>query len=153
MATEIVVVEASVVGTVRQILAVARSTLQQHGTHLPTAVLHTLEGVLPIVLPFKNDEQKRALVEYVKKEAIERHAFAVTTITCARVVDSRTGSESEALVLATAIQGGGPYTVVQHFSRHSDRSIGLFGELTEGDEAAMPGQMIIFPDWQEEVGH
>jgi hypothetical protein len=143
----------AIVEAVRAMVPVARRTLEEYGSHLPTAVLHTLEGMVPIVLPFKNDHQKKALIQYVKAEAIRRHAFAVTTVTHARVVDSRTGEEGEALVLATAIQRGAPYVVVQPFTRDRDRSIEAFGTVIDGDEAAMPGQMMIIPDWDEEVCH
>ena len=153
ISTSIMAVEAAVVESVRKILPIARATLQQQGTHLPTAILHTLEGLLPIVLPFKDDEQKRALVAYVKRQAIERHAFAVTVVTCARVVDSRANDEEEALVLATSVQGGAPYSVTQRFWRNDDRSVSRFGEVVEGEEAAVPGQMMILPDWSEEVRH
>ncbi len=125
----------------------------EHGTHLPTAILHTIEGAVPIVLPFKNNEQKRELVEFVKKQAVLRQAFAVTTVTCARIVDSRTGREQESLVLSTAIQGGRPHFMVQNFMRGPDREVIGFGEPQEGDLAAMPGQMMIIPQWHEEVSH
>jgi len=138
---------------VRQLLVVARSTLEEEGLHLPTAILHTVEGMLPIVLPFKDDNQKRALTNFVKKEAVQRHSFAVTTITSARIVDSRTGEDKECLVLATSVQGGRPYIVVQHFSRRDQAGPIEFGEIIEGEDAEMPGQMIIFPDWDTEVCH
>lgn len=151
--TTIVAVEESIAHAVKEILAIARATLREHGSHIPTAILHTLEGLLPIILPFKNAEQKKGLVEYVKIQALQRHAYAVTTVTCARIVDSRTGDEEEALVAATAIQGGSPYVVVQRFSRDSDRVVMEFADPTEGEGAAMPGQMLILPDWEEEVRH
>jgi len=149
----IVEVHEAIVAAVREILPIAQATLRDHGTHLPTAVLHTMEGLLPIVLPFKDDYQKSALVDYVKKEAVELHAFAVTTVTCARILDSRTGEEEEALVLATVIQGGAPHVVVQRFFRGDDRSVTAFGDAVEDDLAAMPGQMMIFPEWHDEVCH
>ncbi len=142
----------SIVSTVRELLSVARYTLQQWGCHLPTSVLHTMNGTVPIVLPFKNNEQKKALVEYVKKQALSSFSFAVTTITAAKVVDSRTGGEQECLVLATSIQGGKLHVLVQYFSRGDDGII-TFGEIIEGDEAIMPGQMVIYPDWAEETSH
>lgn len=138
---------------VRKIAVIARQNLLEQGTHLPTAILHTLDGMFPIVLPFKNDEQRKALIDYVKDQAIQRHAFAVTTVSCAKVVDSRTGKEEETLVLATAIQGGSPYMAVQAFARGSDDVVTGFGELVEGDKAAGPGQMTIFPDWEGETRH
>ncbi len=143
----------AIVDTVRAIRAIARRTLEEQGFHLPTAILHTMEGVLPLVLSFKNDAQKKALAEFVKDEAVRRHAFAVTTVTCARVLDSRTGEEQEMLVLATAIQGGAPYVVVQPFVRDQNRAVTAVGAVIDGDEAAMPGQMMIIPDWDEEVCH
>jgi len=139
--------------TVRVILGIARRTLQEEGSHLPTAILHTMRGMMPIVLPFKNDEQKRALVKQVKKQALEKGAYAVTTITCGRIVDSRTGQEQESLIVATAIQRGRPHMVVQPYSRDADRRVVGFGETIEGERAAMPGQMMILPDWDEEVSH
>jgi hypothetical protein len=153
MSTSMVAVEAAVEESVRKILPIARATLSQQGTHLPTAILHTLEGLLPIVLPFEEDEQRRALVAYVKRQAVERHAFAVTMVTCARVVDSRTGDEEEALVLVTSVQGGCPCAVTQRFWRDDDHAVSRFGEVVEGDEAVTPGQMMILPDWDEEVRH
>lgn len=151
--TKIVAVEASITEAVRSILSIARATLVEHGTHLPTAILHTLEGMYPIILPFKDDEEKKTQVTYVKNQALERHAYAVTTVTCARIVDSRSNDEEEVLVVATAIQGGCPYVVAQRFSRDSDRIVRDFAEVVEGEDAAMPGQMLIFPDWDEEVRH
>jgi hypothetical protein len=139
--------------SVRDILGIARETLARHGTHLPTAVLHTLQGLIPIVLPFKDDEQKRALVRYVKKQAIETHAFAVTTVTNARIHDSRTGSEQECLVLATVIQRGRPQVLLQHYSKDEQAGTVEFGAAVTGDEAVVPGQMMIFPDWEEETCH
>ena len=154
MSTSMVALEAAVRESTSKILSIARTTLVQQGTHIPTAILHTLEGLFPIVLPFENNEQKRALVDYVKTQAIERHAFAVTTVTCARVMDSRTGEEDEeALVLATSVQAGKPHVVTQRYWREEDRSVVRFGEVVEGDEAALPGQMMIFPDWNEETRH
>ena len=98
-----IVVHQSVIDSAREILSVARKTILEEGTHLPTAVLHTMDGMFPILLPFKNNEQKGALVEFVKQQAIERHAFAVTMVTCGRIVDSRTGEEEESLVLALSL--------------------------------------------------
>jgi hypothetical protein len=37
--------------------------------------------------------------------------------------------------------------------RDQDRSIKGFGAVIDGDEAAMPGQMMIIPNWDEEVCH
>ncbi len=151
--TKIVAVEASIAEAVRAILSIARTTLAEQGTHLPTAILHTLEGLFPVVLPFKNDEQKRGLVDYVKAQALERHAYAVTAVTCAQIVDSRTGKEEEALVVATTIQGGLPYVVIQRFLRDADGGAAEFGDIVEGEDAVMPGQMLIYPDWEDEVRH
>jgi hypothetical protein len=149
----IIDVNQTIIETVRQLLAIARSTLEQDGAHLPTAILHTVEGMIPIVLPFKDELQRRSLVDFVKKEAVERHCFAVTTITSARIVDARSGLEQECLVLATSVQGGRSYVVVQYFSRNEDSDGIDFGEIVEGEDADMPGQMTIFPDWDEEVCH
>jgi hypothetical protein len=153
MSTHIVAVEESVVRSVRQILVVARETLQQQRCHIPTAVLHTLDGMIPIVLPYESTDERNTLVDYVKEQALERHAYAVTTVTAVRVLDSRTGEEEEALVLATAVQGGRPHVVVQKFFRDGEQAVERFGDVVEGDEAAGPGQMIIFPDWHEERYH
>jgi len=139
--------------TVREILRIARRTLQEEGAHLPTAILHTMGRMIPIVLPFKDDEQKRALVELVKKQALEKSAYAITTITCARIVDSRTGQVQESLILTTSIQRGRPHVVVQPFSRDADRRVIGFGEMIEGERAGMPGQMMILPDWDAEISH
>ncbi len=146
-------VHSSIQEAVRKILEIARFTLQEHKLHMPTAVIHSFDGMVPIILPFKDDEQKRALVEYVKDEAVKIHAYAVTAVTSARIVDSRTGAEEECLVLATAIQGGRPYVLVQHFTRDDDRGIVDFGAVVEGEDAEMPGQMIIMPEWDREVSH
>jgi hypothetical protein len=143
----------SIVETVRRLLEIARMTLEQDGAHLPTAVLHTVEGMIPIVLPFKDDSQRKALVDYVKKEAVERHSFAVTTITSARIIDPRTRQEQECLALTTSVQGGRTYVVVQHFSRNENLGVIDFEEVIEGEDAEMPGQMVIYPDWDEEVCH
>ena len=143
----------SVIDAARDILSVARKTILEEGTHLPTAILHTLEGLFPILLPFKNNEQKSALVEFVKQQAMEKHAFAVTMITCGRIVNSRTGEEEESLVLATSIQGGRPHLIIQPYFRGPDRHVIGFGDIEEGDLAAMPGQMMIIPPWDEQVSH
>jgi hypothetical protein len=142
-----------IVGHVREMLPIARLTLEEQGTHLPTAILHTETGMLPMVLPFKDDEQRRALTEHVKRKALEKSAYAVTTVTCARIVDARTSEEHESLVLATCIHRGRPYFVAQSFVRGPDRRVVSFGEVLEGDEAAMPGQMMIIPEWQEETAN
>lgn len=151
--TNIIAVEASIAEAVRAILPIARATLVEQGTHLPTAILHTLEGLVPMILPFENEEQKKGLVEDVKTLALKRHAYAVTTVTCAHIVDSRTGKEDEALVVATTVQGGIPHVVIQHFTRDADGVASVFGDVVEGEEAVSPGQMLIFPDWDEEVRH
>ena len=148
-----IVAEESVVEAVRAVLPIARQTLLQEGSHLPTALIHTLDGILTCVLPFKDDEQKRTLVDYVKQQAIKKHAYAVTTVTCARVTDSRTGEEQETIVVATAIQGGPPHIVTQDFIRDPDKKLIAFSEPEEGAHAALPGQMFIIPAWEEETGH
>jgi len=151
--SSMIIVEQTVAETVKEIVAIAKKTLVETGTHIPTAVLHTIEGMLPIVMPFKNDRQKRALVDYVKEQALERHAYAVTTVTSARIVDSRSGKEEECLVVATSIRGGRPHYMVQRYVRGSDKHVLEFGECTEGDLAATPGQMLIVPPWEDEVSH
>ena len=92
-------------------------------------------------------------MSYVKQQALEKHAYAVTTVTCARVIDSRTGEEQESLVLATSIQGGSPHVVTQCFTRGPDRRVIAFSDPEEGDRAAMPGQMFIIPTWNDQIGH
>ncbi|MFC1837002.1 hypothetical protein ACFL2Q_20165 [Thermodesulfobacteriota bacterium] len=138
---------------VDKILEIARETLLQHGSHLPTVILHTLQGTCPMVLPFKDAEQKKAMLEFVKKTAVEKNAYAVTTVTCARIVDSRTGEEEESLVVTTAVQGGGSDAVVQSFIRDAERHVIAFGDAISGDHAAMPGQLTIFPPWEDEIPH
>jgi hypothetical protein len=145
--------EETVIEAVRAILPIARQTLLQDGSHLPTALLHTFDGILPYVLPFKDDEEKKALTKYVRELALEKHAYAVTMVTCARVIDSRTGEEKESLVLATSIQGGSPHVLTQGFTRGPDRRVVAFAEPEEGDHAALPGQMFIIPTWDDEIGH
>jgi len=143
----------SIIDSAREMLGIARRTLAQEGTHFPTAVLHTMGGMVPMVLPFRDHEQRSALVAYVKQKSVELHAFAVSTITCARIVDSRTGRDQECLVVATTVQRGLPHVVVQHFARNEPAKAIEFGEIIEGDDAVMPGQMMIFPDWDEEICH
>jgi hypothetical protein len=143
----------SVIEDVRKMSAISREVVLREGTHVPTAVIHTMEGTITVALPFKDAHQKRALLDFVRKRAVEFHAFAVTAITCAKIVDPRSGVEEESLVFATAIQGGRPHFMVQTFSRGPDRRVVAFGEPKEGDHAAMPGQMLIVPAWEEEVRH
>ncbi len=143
----------SIQDAIRNLLEIAKFTLQEHNAHMPTAILHSFEGTVPIVLPYEDNEQKRSLTEYVKNEAIKNHAYAVTVISSAKIVDSRSGDEEECLVLATSIQGGRPYVVVQHFERDIERRLITFGEVIEGEAAEMPGQMLIIPDWDQELCH
>ncbi|MCA1961291.1 MAG: hypothetical protein LDL33_10890 [Desulfomonile sp.] len=148
-----IIVEQAVAEMVKEIVSIAKRTLMETGTHIPTAVLHTLDGMLPIVMPFKDDIQKRALMDYVKEQALARDAYAVTTVTSARIVDPRSGEEEECLVLATSIRGGRPHFLVQRYTRGPGKQVNEFGECTEGDRAAMPGQMLIVPSWEDEVSH
>lgn len=148
-----IVVEEAVAEATREIVSIAKKTLLELGTHIPTAVLHTPEGLVPVVLPFKNDAQKRALVDFVKEQALARHAYAVSTVTCARIVNSRTGGEVECLVVATSVRGGRPRIMVQEYARGPHRQVIEFGESSEDDLAAMPGQMLIIPPWENEVSH
>ena len=143
----------SVVEAVQEILRIARSSLEEQGTHPPTAILHTIERMIPIVMPFENDGEKAALTERVKKQVAQHHAHAVTTVTSAQIVDSRTGEKQQCLVAATAMQGGRPYVAVQYFSKDEDTGAVEFGEVIEGEDAEMPGQMIIIPEWEEETCH
>lgn len=143
----------SVAESVRAIMGIARDTLVQYGTHLPTVIFHTMEGLLPVILPFKDEGQRKALSEYVKKRAVELHAVALTTVTCARIVDHRSGTHEECIVAATTIQRGRPYVVRQSFSRDETDAVVAFGDMIEGEDAIMPGQMLIFPDWDDETFH
>lgn len=149
----VVSIDDTIIESVSRILVLARQTLLEQGVHLPTAILHTINGLYPIVLPFEDDDQKRILIGSAKKKAIEKHSYAVTTVTAAHIVHARSGLEEEALVLATSIQGGMPYIVLQGFSRDENGIVTGFGELIVGDEAAMPGQMMVVPDWEDEVCH
>jgi hypothetical protein len=149
----VIEVEQAVKDIVPEILAMARGALLDQGTFLPTAFVHTKDGLFPLLLPFKDDMQKKALVDMVKKEAVRLHAYAVTTITCARIVDTRTGEEEESLVVTTAIRGGVPHIAEQSFKRGDNRVVLYFGEVCEGDSAGRPGQMMILPDWNEEPVH
>ena len=144
-------VDQSIMDAIRQILDVARYTLLEQQTHLPTAILHTWEGMFPYVLPFKSARQKEALVDFVKEQVREKQAFAVTTVTLGRIVNSRTGADEECLVMVTVIQPGRSYAITQTFVRDELRNTLEFGELREGDDAAMPGQMAIFPIWENEI--
>ncbi len=148
-----IIVDESIKEVVRTISGIARQTLLQQGGHLPTAVLHTLEGMVTLVLPFKDGAQRKSLVDYVRRKALESHAYAVTTITCARIVDSRSGEEEESIVIATAIQGGRPYYCRQSYIRDCDQHVIAFGELVEGESAALPGQMLVIPDWDQQTRH
>ena len=145
--------EHTIVERVRTIMAIARQNLLETGSHLPMAILHTIEGVFPIMLPFKDIDQKRALIQFVKGQALEKKAFAVSTITCAKVIDSRTGEKEESIVVATAVQGGRPHYASQSYVRGPDRHVLAFGKAVEGDGAATPGQMMIIPEWDRETRH
>ncbi len=79
MSTVIVAMHDMIVESVRSMAPIARKTLLASGSHIPTAILHTMSGLFPIIIPYETQEQKKLLVEYVKKEAIKRHAFALTT--------------------------------------------------------------------------
>ncbi len=130
-----------------------RFTLQKQRTHLPTAILHTWQGMFPLVLPFEDDSQKKELVDFVKEQVREKQAYAVTTVTVGRILSTRTGDEEECLVVATVIQPGRAYTIMQKFLRDELRNTIEFGELSEGDDAVVPGQMAIFPAWDHEICH
>ncbi|MFH0957577.1 MAG: hypothetical protein V1897_02640 [Pseudomonadota bacterium] len=151
MLTRILAIRETIVESVRKIAPIARQTLQLSRTHSPTAILHTISGFYPIVMYYENSEQKKAVVEYVKKEARERHAYAVTTITNNTIVDCRSGEGEEALVLATSIRGCQPYIVMQKYARNMLGAVASFYEMIEGEEAVAPGQMLIFPEWDQEI--
>jgi hypothetical protein len=138
---------------IERLLEIARFTLQEHRAHMPVAIVHIMEGAIPIPLPFENSEERKTMVEYVKSVAVETHGYAVTVITSARVVDSRTKAEEECLVLATSVQGGKTHVMIQPFTRNADRGIIEFGPSVEGEQAEMPGQMFIFPEWDQETRH
>ncbi|MFH0823232.1 MAG: hypothetical protein V2B18_10825 [Pseudomonadota bacterium] len=144
-------VERSVIEAVRQIAYIARQTLLQQGSHVPTVVLHTVRGYYPIVLPYETSEQKRTQVDFIRRKAMEEHAYAVTTVTNAKVINRRTGKETETIVMATSIQGGRPYFSVQPYVRDELGNVIAFDDPVEGEEAAMPGQMLIVPYWEDEV--
>jgi len=153
LSTVIVAVKDMIVESVNKMAPIARQTLRTSGSHTPTAILHTISGLLPILLPFENNEQKRECVEYVKKEALKRQAYAVTTITNSSIIDCRTGSGEEALVLATSIQGGQPYVVIQKYTRDKFGLIEDFHYIVEGEDAFIVGQMLIYPEWDTETTH
>jgi hypothetical protein len=137
----------------REVLAMARSLVLRQGALYPTAVLHTREGLTPLVLPFKNSEQKRAMVTYVQQRALDLHAYAVTTVTCARVVDSRTREEEESIICVTTVQGGAPLFMAQTLTRDEQGVVICFGDVEEGDSVCGPGQMMILPEWDRQTRH
>jgi hypothetical protein len=143
----------SIEHVVQHILRIARKTLVESGAHIPTAVLHTTGGYVPIIMPFKDDQQKRALMERVKEQVLDAQAYAVTTVTCARLVDNRTGEEDELLVLATCVRSARPYVVFQPFHRDRHGRVVSFGNVVTGEDAEIPGQMMIIPDWDAEARH
>jgi hypothetical protein len=144
-------VDQSILDAIRQVLEVARYTLLEERTHLPTAILHTWQGMVPYILPFKDDAQRTALVDFVKEQVREQQAYAVTTVTLGRMINSRTREEQECLVVATVIQPGRSFVITQAFTRDELRRTVEFGEVREGDDAVMPGQMAIFPSWDDEI--
>lgn len=147
--TKIVAVDESVKRAVEVMLPIARDTLRRDGCHSPTAVLHTLTGVIPILLTFQDIVQRRDQVEQVKVMALEEDAFAVSAITSAKVVDYRSSEFEEALVIATTIRGAKPYVVTQSFLRDPNGAVTSFKDPLEGEDAFMVGQMMIFPEWDE----
>jgi|GEM_PF-4744761 len=90
--TKIIAVREIIVESVRKIAPIARQTLQRSGTHSPTAILHTVSGFFPIVMSYENPDEKKEVVEFVKKEALEKNAYAVTTITNSIIIDCRSGA-------------------------------------------------------------
>ena len=151
--TKIIAVREIIVESVRKIVPIARQTLQLSGTHSPTAILHTISGFFPIVMSFENPDEKKEVVEFVKKEALERNAYAVTTVTNSVIIDCRSGAGEEALVLATSIQGGQPYIVMQKYARNVLGHVYSFHEMIEGEDAVVVGQMLIFPEWDRQTSH
>lgn len=148
LVTNIVAVDESVKRAVEVMLPIARDTLRRDGRHYPTAVLHTMTGAIPIMLTYQDCAQRRDQVEQVKTMALEENAYAVTAITCAKVVDYRSSFFEEALVLATTVRGARPYVVTQNFHRDANGNVVCFEDPVQGEDAVMTGQMMIFPDWE-----
>mgnify|MGYP000858061806 FL=1 len=144
--TNIIAINESVRKAVNVILPIARDTLKRDGSHFPTAVLHTMNGAIPVLMTFQDIAQRKKQVEHVKSMALEENAYAVSAITCAKVVDCRSSLTEEALVIATTIRGSIPYVVTQSFIRDANGNVAYFHDTVEGDEAFMIGQMMIFPD-------
>lgn len=145
--TCIVAVDEAVKKAVSVILPIARDTLIRDGSHSPTAVLHTMNGAIPVLMTFQDTTQRRDQVEQVKTMAVEENAYAVSAITCAKVVDYRSNEFEETLVIATTVRGLSPYIVTQNFFRDSLGEIKHFSDPVEGEDAWVLGQMLIFPDW------
>lgn len=145
--TFIIVVDEAVKKAVRVILPIARDTLLRDGSHSPTAVLHTMSGAIPVLMTFRDTTQRRDQVEQVKTMALEENAYAVSAITCAKVMDYRSNEFEEALVVATTVRGMSPYIVTQNFFRDSHGNIRNFSDPVEGEDAWVLGQMLIFPEW------
>ncbi len=145
--TFIVAVDEAVKKAVSVILPIARDTLRRDGSHSPTAVLHTMNGAIPVLMTFQDTTQRREQVEQVKIMALQENAYAVSAITCAKVVDHRSNAFEETLVIATAVRGMSPYIVTQNFFRDSSGGIKDFSDPVEGEDAWVLGQMLIFPEW------
>lgn len=147
--TNMLVVDESVKRAVNLILPIARDTLKRDGSHSPTAVLHTMKGAIPVLMTFQDIVQRRDQVGLVKNMALEENAFAVSAITCAKVVDHRLNVFEESLVIATTVRGMNPYIVTQGFFRDSSGKVTRFGDPVEGEDAWVLGQMMIFPEWDQ----
>ena len=149
-----IIVDDSIKEVVRTISGIARQTLLQQGSHLPTAVLHTLEGMVTFVLPFKDDVQKKALVDYVRKKALESHAYAVTTVTSARIVDSRSGRRRRGYRDRHLNPGGGSPTIAGNLTSETVTATSLLsGNSWKGRSLHYRGQMLIIPDWDRQTRH
>ncbi len=150
LGTCLVAVDESVRKTVNLMLPIARDTLRREGSHSPTAVLHTIKGAIPVLMTFQDQSQRRDQLEQVKMMAVEENAFAVSAITCAKIIDHRLNVFEEALVVATTVRGLRPHIVTQAFSRDTCGNIAGFSDPVEGEDAWVVGQMMIFPDWDLE---
>jgi hypothetical protein len=145
--TNIMAIELLVQKSVDIMLPIARDTIRRDGAHSPTAILHTVSRVIPVMMTFQDIRQRRDQVEEVKKMALEEDAYAVSAISCARVVDCRLSVYEEALVIATTARGLPPYFVKQNFIRDAQGNVIMFEDPVKGEDAWAIGQMMILPEW------
>lgn len=149
LTTNIIAIDESVKRAVKVMAPIARDTLKRDGSHSPTAVLHTMSGVIPVLMTFQDAAQRKDQVEQVKIMALTENAYAVSAITCARVIDCRSSHYEEALVIATTVRDCSPYILTQNFLRDNNGNVVSFEDPVEGDDAWTIGQMMIFPDWDK----